>query len=98
VTESSREWEQPLQHLRDLLIVHERTKGKTGDDCDAQSEFDAVDDLNVKDGTRPKAIRPQEVDEVGRSHVEVDVLETEQSRKDSATGQETGLLPCEDDR
>jgi hypothetical protein len=26
------------------------------------------------------------------------VLETQQSRKDSATGKETGLLPCEDDR
>ena len=35
VTESSREWEQPLEHLRDLLVVHERTESETRDDCNA---------------------------------------------------------------
>ena len=94
----SREREQPFQHLWDLFVVHERTKGETSDDCDAKSEFDAVEDLNVKDGTRSKAVCPQEVDEVCRSHVEVDVLETEHGGKDSATGEETRLLPCEHNR
>jgi hypothetical protein len=46
----------------------------------------------------PSLMQLKEVDEVGWSHVEVDMLETKQSRKDSATGEETGLLPCEDDR
>lgn len=98
MAKSSREREQPLQHLRNLFVVYERTKGEASNDCNAESKFDAVENLNIKDGTRSKAICPQQVDKVGWSHVKVDVLETQQSRKDSAAGKETGLLPCEDDR
>jgi hypothetical protein len=98
VAKPSCEWEQSLQNLRDLFVVHERTEGETSDHGNAQSEFDAVEDLNVKDGTRSEAVRPQEVDEVGWSHVEVDMFETKQGSKDSATGEETELLPCKNDR
>jgi len=98
VAKTSCEWEQSLQHLRDLFVIHERTERETCDDGDAQSEFDAVEELNVKDRTRPEAVCPQKVDEVGWCHVEVNVLETKQGRKDSATGEKTRLLPCEDDR
>jgi len=98
MAKSSREWEQPLQHLRYLFVVYERAKGEAGNDRDAQSEFDAVEDLDIKDRARSEAVGSQEIDEVGWSHVEVDVLETKQGRKDNTTGEQTGFLSCKDDR
>ena len=59
VAEASREREQSLQDLWHLFVVHEWSKCKASNNADAQTELDAVEELNMKDGTRTKAIRAQ---------------------------------------
>ena len=59
VAKASREREQSLQDLRHLFVVHEWSKCKASNNADAQTKLDAVEELNMKDGTRPKAIRAQ---------------------------------------
>jgi hypothetical protein len=73
--------------LWNLFVVHEWSKCKASNCADAQAEFDAVGELDVKDGTRPKAVCAQQVDKVCRSQVEVDVLEAEQGSENNAAGQ-----------
>jgi hypothetical protein len=85
VAEASREREQPFQDLRNLFIVDERPECKACDDTNAQAKLDAVEDLDVKNRTRPKTVGSQKVDKVCRCQVKVDMLETEQSGEDNAT-------------
>lgn len=59
VAKASREWEQPLQDLWNLFIVDERSECKSCNKANAQAKFDAVEDLNMEDRARPKAVRSQ---------------------------------------
>ena len=59
VAKAPREREQSLQDLWHLFVVHEWSKCKASNNADAQTELDAVEELNMKDGTRTKAIRAQ---------------------------------------
>lgn len=97
VAKASREWEQSLQDLRHLFVVQEWSKCNASNRADAQTQLDAVGELDMENGTRSKAIRAQEVDKVCRSQVEVDVLEAEQGGEDKTASQETGVVPCKDD-
>lgn len=97
MAKTSREWEQSLEDLWNLFVVHEWSKGKTSDNSYAQTELDAVEELDMEDGTRSKAIRAQQVDKVCRCQVEVDVLEAEQGGKNDAACQETGIVSSKDD-
>jgi hypothetical protein len=59
MAKASREWEKSLQDLWYLVVVHEWSECKSGNHTDAHAQFDAVEDLDIKDGARSKAIRPQ---------------------------------------
>jgi len=87
MAQASREWEQSLQDLWYLFVVHKWPKCKASNYADTQAQFDAVEDLDIKDGARPEAVRPQQVDKVCRSQVEVNMLETEQSGEHNTTSQ-----------
>lgn len=49
MAETSREREESLENLRDLLIVNERSESKASHNDDAESKLDAVEELDVKD-------------------------------------------------
>lgn len=49
MAETSREREESLENLRDLLIVNERSESKASHNNDAESKLDAVEELDVKD-------------------------------------------------
>lgn len=77
VTKTSREWEQSLQDLRDLLIVDEGSERKTCDKSNAQAKLDAVEELYVEYGTRSEAVGAQQVNKVCRRQVKIDMLEAQ---------------------
>lgn len=84
--ESSRKGKQSAQQLWDLLVIYERSEGQCNDCCDADSQFDAVEDPDVEDRSWSEAIRSQQVDEVRRCEVNIDVLQAEQ-RSEQYTAQ-----------
>lgn len=97
VTKSSGKWEKSTEDLWNLLKIHERAECQSKDCNDTAAKLDAVEELNVENGSWPKTVRSEQVDEVGRSEVEVDVLQAEQSREHDATEkQPVSVVSCQD--
>lgn len=75
MTQSSREREKSAEKLWDLSPVGERTKCRTKDGQDPETEFDAVEELYVENVLGAETVNAEEVDEVSGREVKVDVLE-----------------------
>ena len=67
--------------------VYEWSKGESNDKPDPNGEFDAVEYLDVEDRSWTETVGSEQVDEVRRSEVEIDVFQAEQGREQDATGQ-----------
>lgn len=91
------EGEKPDQQLRNLVPVHERAKcsGKDGDNANAQ--LHAMEELDAENGLRAQAVDAEQVHEIRRSDVQIQMLEAQQGREEVAAVQQ-GRLPAGQDQ
>lgn len=88
MAKSSGEGKESAENLWYLLKIDKRTKRHSKDCDDAAAKLDAVEELDVENGFSPKTVCSEQVDKVGRSEIEIDVLQAKQSREKDATQQE----------
>lgn len=97
MAQTSREREEPIFQLEQLIPIDEWTKcyGKHTDD--AQTKLENISKSGPKDRLRVKAVSSQQVDKVGQRQIEMNMFHAEQNGKSDAAVEERRLFPCKYD-
>ena len=98
MAQTSREGEQTAEDLRDLVLERKGPERSHENGDDSTAKLDAVDELDPEDRFGGEAVHPEEVDEVSRGEVKVDVLHAQQGGKDEAAREQRRLLLGQDQR
>ncbi len=84
MTEAARKGKQSAQELRRLAPIHERSRSKAKDGQDTQSELENVARADAPHRLPAQAVDAQEIDEICRREIEIDVLHTQEDSEDNA--------------
>lgn len=96
MSQAAVEWEEAAQQLRNLVPVHEWSESGGEDGDDANTQLDAVEELDAENRLRAQAVHAEQVHEIRRSNVQIQVLEAQQRREEVAAVQQGRLVASKD--